>query len=136
MTSTSPPRPVLPRLLAFAAFGLVLVLWVYGLYTEPDRLGRPAELEYFLADWLLLLPLALAAGYGLSRARPWARPLFLVMAGAGGYGALHFVIHLIRAESPVAPRPLLGLALAVILGVLALGVRQVVAALAPPPAGG
>ena len=100
--STSPPRWL--SIVALLVGLWFLVSWPVGLLLEPGRLGRPAELEYFLADFLIMLPLALAAFAGLRRGAGWALPFFLLMTGGLAYSAVHFTVHLIRGQSSTPAR--------------------------------
>jgi len=132
--STSPPRWL--SIVALVVVLWYLVSWAVGLLLEPGRLGRPGELEYFLADVLIMLPLALAAFVGLRRRAGWALPLFLLMTGALAYSALHFTVHLIRSESSgVARAGLVAGAVLLFVG-LAVIARRVIRMLTGGGAGG
>jgi len=134
-----PETPSPPRWCAAVALVVALwflVSWSAGLLVDPARLGRLGELEYFLADCVLLLPLALAAFVGLRRRAPWAAPLFLVMAGAVAYSTLHFTVHLIRAQGSGVARVGLAVAVVLLLGALAFLVRRVIRMVAPAGPGG
>jgi hypothetical protein len=134
-----PDSTSLPRWLSAVALVVVLwflVSWPVGLLLEPGRLGRPGELEYFLADFLILLPLALAALAGLRRRAGWALPLFLLMTGGLAYSALHFTVHLVRGQSSTPARAGLVAGVVLLLAGLAVIARRVIRMLTGGGAGG
>jgi len=132
--STSPPRWLSAVALTVGLW--FLLSWPIGLLLEPGRLGRPAELEYFLADFLILLPLALAALAGLRRRAGWALPLFLLMTGGLAYSALHFAVHLFRTQSSGVARTGLVAGVVLLLAGLAVIARRVIRMLTGGGAGG
>ncbi|MGH7559992.1 MAG: hypothetical protein ACRENB_03125 [Gemmatimonadales bacterium] len=97
--------PSLPAWLRLAPAVIVLwvvVSWPVGLWLDPDRLTRPGELEYLLADVGILLPLSLAVLVARRRGSASASGLLAAMLGALAYDVAHFGVRTVRETSGAA----------------------------------
>jgi Kef-type K+ transport system membrane component KefB len=128
------PAPPLPRWLRLVPPAIVVWLlasWPIGLALDPERLARPGESAYLVADLLILLPLAVATFLGLRRGAAWGVGLLVAMLGALAYDATHFAVRTVAELSNGALRLAVIGGLVVLLVVIGLGVRSALRAMSP-----
>lgn len=128
--STALPRWL--RLIPAAILLWMAASWPIGLALDPARLQKPGELAYLIADFVILVPLAIAAAAALRRRSTTASGLIVATLGALAYDATHFAVRTAQELSTAAGRVAVTAALAVLLAVIAIGLRRALRDLSPP----
>jgi peptidoglycan/LPS O-acetylase OafA/YrhL len=76
----------------FVVLVLLALGWIGGAISNwPAIQSRPVRLAYIICDFLIVIPLGVAAGVGLKQGRPWARNLFVLTLGALLFDIAHGV---------------------------------------------
>ena len=123
-----PSDPALPRWLRLAPAAIILWMltsWPVGLALDPDRLKKPGESAYLVADLAILLPLAVVSAAALRRRSPAARGLLATTLGALAYDATHFAVRTVAELSGTAGRVGVIAGLGLLLAVIVFGLRLV-----------
>jgi Kef-type K+ transport system membrane component KefB len=119
------PLPRWLRLVPWAIIVWLAASWPIGLALDPARLSKPGESAYLIADFAILLPLALATALSV-RAGSRRAPIFLsATLGALAYDATHFAVRTAAELDSGAARAGLALAITLLLIVIAVGLRAV-----------
>lgn len=119
----------LPRWLRLLPAGVVLWLvasWPIGLALDPDRFAKPGELAYLVADFAILLPLAIATELSLRAGSRHAAILLAATLGALAYDATHFAVRTGTELSSGTARAGLAVGITLLLLVIVLGLRAVI----------
>ena len=120
------------RLIPAAIVLWVVASWPVGLALDPTRLHKPGELAYLIADFFILLPLALAAAMALRRRAAVASGLVVATLGALAYDATHFAVRTAQELPTAGGRVAVTAGLAVLLAVIVVGLRLALRH-SPPP---
>jgi hypothetical protein len=115
---------------------VVLVLlalgWVYGVIANWGEIeSRPVRLAYIICDFLIVIPVGLAAVYGLKRSRPWGGAVFALALGALLFDIAHGIFYILVPPYDNyfgLPWPLALLLLAVVVAYTVYAVRALVQA--------
>jgi hypothetical protein len=80
----------------FVLLILLALGWVGGaIFNWNEIVTRPVRLAYIICDFLLVIPLGVAAGIGLKRGLVWGRMLFPFALGALLFDIAHGIFYLI-----------------------------------------
>jgi|FLYN01.1.fsa_nt_gi hypothetical protein len=80
----------------FVLLALLALGWIGGVIFNWQAIAsRPVRLAYIICDFLLVIPVGLAAGIGLKRGKPWADSLFTFALGALLFDIAHGIFYLI-----------------------------------------
>ena len=112
-------------------FGLILAIgWaISAALTWEHVVASHVRLGYLIADVGLVTPLLFLSWFGLTRARPWAPALFLILVGALAYDLVHFGVYLIQERFLSVPTPAYVLLMLALLALLAWLARRELGAL-------
>jgi hypothetical protein len=121
MAAASPPRWL--RLAPAVIVLWLVVSWPVGLLVEPDRLTRPGELAYLVADLVILLPLAAGTSLAFRKGSMVAPGLLIATFGALAYDATHFAVRTASELESAAARLGVIAALLLLLTAVGLGLR-------------
>jgi hypothetical protein len=129
--SSDASLPLWLRLAPAAIILWMVISWPIGLALDPDRLKRPGESAYLVADLAILLPLAVAAAVALRRRSPVSRGLLATMLGALAYDATHFAVRTAQELPTTGARLAVTTGLALLLAAIVLGLRLALGAPRP-----
>lgn len=108
----------------FVILVLLALGWVWGAVSNWGEIeSRPVRLAYIICDFLIVIPLGVAAGLGLKRGHAWATPLFPLALGALLFDIAHGVFYLIWDNYFGIPLWLGFVLLAATVGYIAFAVR-------------
>jgi hypothetical protein len=107
---------------------VVLILlalgWVWGAVNNWDEIeSRPVRLAYIILDFLFVIPVGLAAIYGLRQGKSWGGTLFVFALGALLFDVAHGVFYLIWDNFFGVPLPLAFVMLAVLVAYTVYAIR-------------
>ena len=87
------------RIVVYVLYGFLALLalgWAWGAATNWEEIAsRPVRLAYVICDFALVIPLGVAAGWGLLQRKAWAFFLFPLALGALLFDVAHGVFYLI-----------------------------------------
>ncbi len=82
--------------LLFVLLVLLALGWIGGVIFNWEAIAsRPVRLAYIICDFLIVIPVGIAAGIGLKRGQPWANSLFALALGALLFDIAHGIIYLL-----------------------------------------